>query len=480
MADIAADTTGRGETELPSRTVEDLATHLRGALIRPGEPGYDDARAVWNGMIDRRPALVARCADAGDVATAVAFAREHALTLAVRGGGHGVAGHAVCDGGLVVDLTAMTAIEVDPDARIARAQGGATLGDLDRETQRHGLATPLGVVTKTGIAGLTLSGGMGWLRRKHGLSCDNLVSVEIVTADGSRRTASETQDADLFWAIRGGGGNFGVVTSFAYRLHPVGPDVAFCFAVYPAERSREVLRACERYLADAPEDVAPLGVLGRVPGVEEFPDEAHGAPFVALLALHPGDPAEGERILQPLREIGEPIADLSGVMPYTEAQGALDEDYPDGWQYYWKSVNVPELSDEVIDRLAARAAAAPSAHSTIDVWYQGGAMGRVRAGETAFGDRSAPILLGIEANWEEPQDDEANVAWARETVAGMRRFSDGGIYLNFPGFLEEGQEMMRDAYGENYGRLVALKDEYDPKNLFRMNQNIRPSATPSA
>jgi FAD/FMN-containing dehydrogenase len=472
MADIAAETTGGGG--LSGRTAEDLAARLRGEVIRPEDPGYDGARAVWNGMIDRRPALVARCADAGDVAAAVGFARDRALALAVRGGGHGVAGHAVCDDGLVIDLSAMTAIEVDADARTARAQGGCTLGDLDRETQRHGLATPLGVVTKTGIAGLTLSGGMGWLRRKHGLSCDNLVSAEIVTADGRTLTASAGEHDDLFWGIRGGGGNFGVVTSFTYRLHPVGPEVAFCFVLYSAARVREVLRACEAYLAGAPEDVAPLGVLGRVPATEDFPEESHGEPFVALLALHPGDPAEGERILRPLREIAEPITDLSATMPYTEAQAALDEDYPDGWRYYWKSVNVPELSDEAIDRLARHAAAAPSAHSTIDVWYQGAAMARVGESETAFANRGEGYLLGIEGNWEAAAGSDEHVAWVRDTVEDMRAFSRGGIYLNFPGFLEEGEQLLRDGYGANYDRLLEVKARYDPANLFRLNANLAP------
>jgi FAD/FMN-containing dehydrogenase len=474
MADIHAVTIAGTETEISSRAVDQLASSMRGELIRPGDPGYEPAREIWNGMIDRRPALVARCGGVEDVGAAVNLARDNELLVAVRGGGHGVAGHALCDGGLVIDLSELRAVDVDPEKRTARAGGGCTLADVDRETQRHGLATPLGVVSATGIAGLTLSGGIGWLRRKHGLSCDNLVSAQVVTADGSALTASETENEDLFWAIRGGGGNFGVVTSFEYRMHPVGPDVFVCFVFYPAERGREVLQSCERYLSEAPEDVAPLAFFGRVPAVEEFPPESHGQPYVTLLALYPGDPAEGERILQPLREIADPIADLSGTMPYTEAQAILDEDYPDGWRYYWKSVNVPELSDELIERLARHAAAAPSAHSTIDVWYQGGAMAGVGEDETAFANRSEPYLLGIEGNWEDDAGSDENVAWVRDTFADMRSFSAGGVYLNFPGFLEEGKQLLREGYGKNYDRLAEVKTRYDPANLFRLNANIEP------
>jgi FAD/FMN-containing dehydrogenase len=383
----------------------------------------------------------------------------------------------VCDGGLVIDLSAMQGIRVDPERRTVRAEGGATLGDLDRETQVFGLATPLGVVSKTGIAGLTLGGGIGWLRRKYGLSSDNLVSVDVVTADGRFLTASETEHEDLFWGIRGGGGNFGVVTSFEYRLYPVGPEVMFCFVLYPGDRAREVLRFGEEYMGVAPEEVSPVGVLGRVPPVELFPERWHGEPFVAFLAMYVGEAEDGERVLRPLRELGGTIADLSARMPYTEAQAILDEDYPDGWHYYWKSQNVDSLNDKVLDRLMNHAEAAPSEHSTIDVWYQGGAMARVGAAETAFGDRSSPILLGIEANWEDQRDDEANISWTRDCVADMRRFSSGGMYLNFPGFFEEGDNLMHDAFGANYERLVEIKNKYDPTNLFRLNQNIKPTAS---
>ena len=462
------ETIGTGEVGSPIEpdAIAMLRSRLRGEAIVPGDGSYDVARGLWNGMIDRRPAVIARAARVEDVQEAMGFAREHGLVVTVRGGGHGVAGTALSDGGLVVDLSAMKGIGVDPSARTVRAEGGVTLGELDAETQAFGLATPLGVVTKTGIAGLTLSGGIGWLRRKHGLAADNLVSVEVVTADGELVTASETESPELFWAIRGGGGSFGVVTAFEYRLHPIGPDVMFAFVLYPGERAREILRFAADYTGGARDEVRPLGFLGRVPHADDNPEESHGRPYVALAAMYAGDPSQGAQVLAPLRELGHPIVDLSSVMPFTEAQGILDEDYPDGWRYYWKSVDLDELSGAVLDLLVASADAAPSNHSTIDVWYHGGAMSRVDSAATAFGARPR-FLIGVEANWETSADDDANVAWARETVESLRSFSSGGSYLNFPGFFEEGEELLRASYGdENYERLRKLKAQLDPSNLF--------------
>jgi FAD/FMN-containing dehydrogenase len=448
---------------------------LRGEALVPGDVGYDEARALWNGMVDRHPATIVRVEGVDDVVSALRFAREHGLVVTTRGGGHGVAGNSLSDGGLVVDLSRLKEISVDPAARTARAGGGVTLGELDAATQAHGLATPLGVVTKTGIAGLTLSGGIGWLRRKHGLAADNLVSLEVVTVDGRVLVASEAENAELFWALRGGGGSFGVVTALEYRLHPVGPDVTVAFVLYPGERAAEVIRAVDEYTAGAPEDVSPLVFLGRVPHGDPFPTEIHGLPYVAVAAVHTGGLEEAERVLRPLRELGEPLADLSGVMPYVEAQGLLDEDYPDGWRYYWKSVDLDELGDAALERIAAHASASPSHHSTIDVWYHGGAMGRVDAGATAFGRRPA-YLVGVEANWEPGDPDEENIAWARATVDDLARFSGGGAYLNFPGLFEEGEELLRASYGErNFERLVALKDELDPGNVIGGAGAIRSS-----
>ncbi len=453
-----------------------LELTLRGETLRPEDTSYEEARRIWNGMIDKRPALIARCASVEDVRDAVTHARAHDLLLAVRGGGHGVAGNAVCDDGLVIDLSQLASVEVDADRRTVRAGGGCRLGDVDRATQEHGLAVPLGVVSRTGIAGLTLSGGMGWLRRKHGLSSDNLVSAEVVTADGRVLTASEDENADLFWALRGGGGNFGVVTSFEYRAHPIGPEVMLLFVLYPGDRAREVLKAMNEYMAVAPDEVGALSFLGRVPHGEMFPAEVHGQPYAAAACVYAGSVADGQEALQPLRELGDSIVDFSAPIQYVEAQKLLDDDYPDGWFYYWKSIEVDGLGDEVLDRLIEHASAAPSDHSTIDVWYNGGAMGRIAPDATAFGERPQ-FLLGYEANFEHGEAADENVAWVRDSLEELKPHSGGGVYLNFPGFFEEGDALLRASYGDaNYERLVEIKTEYDPTNLFRGNGNIPPAA----
>jgi FAD/FMN-containing dehydrogenase len=449
---------------------------LQGEVLRPADGPYDETRRIWNGMIDKRPALIARCASVEDVREVVGYARDNDHLVAVRGGGHGVAGYAVCDEGIVIDLAGLNEVEVDPRRLTVRAGGGCRLGDVDRATQEHGLAVPFGVVSRTGIAGLTLSGGIGWLRRKHGLSSDNLVSAEVVTADGRVVSANEDENPDLFWGLRGGGGNFGVVTSFEYRLHPVGPDVMLLFVLYPAEHARAVLSSVTEYMSGAPDEVSPLAFLGRVPHAEMFPKEAHGQQYVAVAAVYAGDVEQGKRVVQPLRELGEPIVDFSAPMPYVETQKLLDDDYPDGSFYYWKSLELDALSGEVVERLPTHASAAPSDHSTIDVWYHGGAMGRVRPEATAFGDRPE-ILLGYEANFETREEADANVAWVRDSIDELKPFSSGGAYLNFAGFLEEGDALLRASFGDaNYERLVALKNVYDPTNFFRLNGNINPSS----
>jgi FAD/FMN-containing dehydrogenase len=452
-----------------------LRGKLDGQVVSPEDSEFEEARKVWNGMIDKRPAVIVRCRTVEDVVAAIGFARDNDLQATTRGGGHNVAGLAIADGVLVVDLSPMNDVAVDSDRSTARAGGGAKLGDLDRATQAFGLATPLGLQSETGIAGLTLGGGMGWLRRKYGLSCDQLVSAQVVTADGKVLTASEKENADLFWGLRGGGGGLGVVTTFEYRLYPVGPDVMVAALFYPRDLAKKILRAVEQFTNDAPEDTSPLAFLGTVPEAEPFPAESQGAPAVVVAAVYPGDPEEGARVLQALREFGEPIMDLSGPMPYVQVQSLFDEDYPDGGRYYWKSIHLDELSDDVIDRLIAHAGAAPSKLSTVDVWYQGGAMTRIGPTDTAVGDRSSPILIGAEGNWQDPVDDQANIAWAREIVADMGRFPGGGTYLNFPGFLEEGDLLLRQSFGPNYERLVALKEKYDPSNLFKGNRSVRPS-----
>ncbi len=459
---------------LGEEAIQAFAGSLRGELIRPAGPAYDATRRIWNGMIDRYPALIVRCTGAADVIAAVNFARDHGLLLAVRGGGHNVAGNAVCDGGLVVDLSAMRGVHVDPRARLAHVQGGATWADLDRETQVFGLAAPGGVVSTTGVAGLTLHGGMGYLRGKYGLSIDNLRAVEIVTADGELRHASAEENADLFWAVRGAGSNFGVVTSFEFQLHPVGPTVMLCGALYALEDAPAVLRRWRDFMATSPDELSTTAVFLTIP--EGFPAELVGRASVAISGIYVGPVEEGERITRPLRELATPLLDMSGPMPYTTVQGAFDFFYPSGLMQYWKSTYADELSDGLIDALCGLAAGRPSPRTGVGIWAHTGAMARVGAAETAFG-RRPPFMLSFESGWIDPADNETNIAWTREAWGSMQRFAAGGAYLNFPGFGEEKEALVRAAYGANYPRLQALKAQYDPTNLFRMNSNIIPATT---
>lgn len=456
---------------------QDLAGRLRGRAVRPTDTDYDQVRAVWNGMIDKRPSVIVRCAGTSDVIEAVRCARRWGAPVAVRGGGHNASGAAVCDDGLVIDLTPMRGVRVDPVAGTVRAAGGVTIGDLDRETQVFGLAVPMGVVTATGIAGLTLGGGLGWLRRKHGLSCDNLISADVVTADG--RVVAAESDPELMWALKGGGGNFGVVTSFEFRAHPVGPEVFFAQVIHSGEDARSVLRAYREWAATAPDEISSFAILWHAPRDEAIPAEHHGAPIVVFAAMHSGAPQQGEAALQPLRAIGTPIADLSAPAPYLEVQRFFDEDYPaQVMRYYWKSRYLSGLPDELIDVLVELNEASPSPHSTLDIWQLGGVFARVGAQDTAFGDRSAPFLLGIESNWEDPADDGACIGWARRVHAALEPFSTGAEYLNFPGLYEEADRTVRDTFGANLDRLAAVKRRYDPDNLFRRTHNIRPSQAP--
>jgi FAD/FMN-containing dehydrogenase len=458
---------------IDDETIQAFVTGMRGPVLRPGDTGYDDARTVQNGLIDRHPALIARCTGAADVITAVNFVRDRGLPLSVRGGGHNVAGNAVCDGGVTIDLSPMRGVHVDPRARIAHVQGGATWGDLDRETQVFGLATPGGVVSTTGIGGLTLHGGMGHLRRKHGLSLDNLIAVEIVTADGCLRHASADENADLFWAVRGAGSNFGVVTSFTFRLHPVGPTVMLCAPMYALVDGPAVLRRWRDYITTTPDEFTPLAVFWSVP--EGFPPELVDRPIVILAGVYAGPVEDGERIAQPLRELATPLMDLSGPMPFAAIQSAFDPFFPKGLLQYWKSTYVDTLGDDLLDALCDLAASRPSPRTTMDIWPQSGAVARVGAEATAFGPRP-PFMIAFESTWTDPAANEANISWARDAWASMQRFASRGIYLNFPGFGEEKEDLVRAAYGPNYPRLRALKAQYDPTNLFRSNLNISPSA----
>lgn len=443
---------------------QELASALRGELIRPGDDGYDSARRVWNRMIDKRPAVIARCVGAADVMAAVNFAREHGLLLSIRGGGHSVAGNAVCEGGLMIDLSPMKSIRVDPVAQTARAEPGVLWGEFDRETQAFGLATVGGVVPTTGIAGLTLGGGMGWLTGKHGLTVDSLLSADVVTADGALLRAGAEENEDLFWALRGAGHNFGVVTSFEYRLHAVGPTVLGGMVLHPFDRAREVLRFYREFSAAEP------GELTTYAGMLTTPD---GDLVAALAVCYAGPLDDGERVLAPLRAFGPPIADMIGPMPYVAVQGMFGPAFPHGRLNYWKSALIKEISDEAIEVIVDHAARKPSPFSAVVFQECRGANLRVGKGETAYYHRDAPYDLLILSNWTDATDSDGNVRWARGFFEALEPLVPRAVYVNDLG--DEQEDRVRAAYGENHERLVALKNEYDPTNLFRLNQNIRPS-----
>jgi FAD/FMN-containing dehydrogenase len=454
---------------------DDLAGALRGELLLPESPEYDAARRIWNGAIDRRPACIARCRGTADVVEAVRFAREHDLLVAVRAGGHGVGGHAVCDGGMMIDLSAMKGIRVDPMARTARAEAGVLWGELDRETQLHGLATVGGIVTHTGIAGLTLGGGIGWLMRRYGATVDNLLSANLVTADGEVVTASEGHNADLFWGIRGGGGNFGIVTSFKYRLHPVGPIVLAGPIFHRLECAGEVLRFYRDFADDAPDELTTIFELAVAQPLPFLPAEVHGKPIVMIGACYAGPTEKGLEVVRPLKEFGSPIADLLEPMPYLALQSMFDPFVPHGLHRYWKSVELPQLTDGAIDTLVAQASAQTSPRSYCIVLQLGGALSRVDEAATAYGQRDAAYNVAINAVWA-PDDTEGerHIAWAREFFDALEPHARGRVYVNFLG--DEGQGRVRAAYGErNYERLARLKRVHDPANFFRLNQNIEPA-----
>jgi FAD/FMN-containing dehydrogenase len=458
--------------------IASLREAITGSVLTPTDPEYDQARAVWNGMIDRYPALVARCATAGDVIAAVAFASANDLPLAVRGGGHSVAGHSTCDDGIVIDLSLMKQINIDPVGRVASAGAGVTWGELDSATQQYGLATPGGVFSRTGIAGLTLGGGYGWLSATYGLSCDNLIAAEVVTADGRVIVASEEENPELLWGLRGGGGNFGIVTRFTYRLHPVGPETYLAVVLHDGEDegTERTLRFFRDFCDSAPDEVNLIAVCGVVPAhAEVYPEPTHGRRYVMLGGHYVGPVEEGKRILRPLREFAEPLVDFSGDMPYVDVQKLWDEEYPDGDRYYWKSLNIAEFDDGVIAQIAAHAPEQPSLLSTTDIWHVGGAVRRAPKDGSAFRGRDAAFLLSPASHWVDPAEDASNIAWVRAFGAAVEPYSDGSRYLNFAGFQEEGEAMMRSSFGPHYDRLLALKRHYDPTNLFRLNQNINPA-----
>lgn len=464
------------EVALDQDTVQAFTAGIRGPVLTPGDPGYDGARAIQNGLIDRRPALIVQCSGPADVVEAVNFARENDLLLSVKGGGHNAAGNAVNDGGVVIDLSLMRGVRVDPAARTVRAQGGADWGDIDRETQLFAQAVPGGVVSTTGIAGLTLHGGIGHLRNKYGLSLDSLVSVDIVTADGQLRTASETENEDLFWAVRGAGSNFGAVTSFEFRTHPVGPMVMVCACFYSLDDAKTVMPAWRDFVTSAPDEVSSLVVLWAIPAHEPFPPELHGRDVCIVAAVYAGPTDEGERVVQPLRELAEPVVDLSEPWPYVALQSGFDPFFPKGALYYWKSRALSGLPQDAIDTIVDAAVRRPSPQTDLGIWHWGGAISRVGETETAFGGRDTPFLAVVEASWSDPAQNDQAIGWARETWDALEPYSTGGMYLNFPGLGEEKEALVRAGYGVNYDRLASLKAKYDPGNLFRMNLNITPAS----
>jgi FAD/FMN-containing dehydrogenase len=455
--------------------IENLRANLRGELLEPANPAYDSTRVVWNAMIDRRPALIARCQNAADVVACIKFARGNSMGIAVRSGGHNVAGYAVCEGGLMVDLSLMNAVRVLPGLDRAIVEGGSTWADVDAATAPFGRATPGGLISNTGVAGLTLSGGIGWLRGTHGLSCDNLMAADIVTADGMLIRASETENPELLWALRGGGGNFGIVTSFEFKLHPVEPELFFCGPAYPEERANEILPLWRDFMKTAPDRLSGLAEFSTVQPDPSIPEQAWGRRVVALAHVYDGPSDEGERITQPLRGFGEPLADFSGRMPYRTLQSIYDPLFPKGRdRCYWKSTYLSNLDDAVVHDITSRLKLRSSEMTFASIWKFGGAVQRVKADATAFGDRSMPFMLSLDAIWPDAADDDKNINWVRNFWNDMQRHSTGRMYLNFPG-LGEGQSLVRDAYGaEIYAKLQKIKRKYDPGNVFRMNQNILP------
>ena len=457
---------------LKEAAVEEFRSRLRGELLRPSDKGYDETRKIWNGMIDKRPGLVARCTGPADVLTSVRFAREHNLLVAIKGGGHNVAGTALCDGGLVIDLSRMKGVHADPVRRTVRTQPGLTLGDLDHETQAFGFAVPAGIVSTTGIAGLTLGGGFGWLNRKYGLTCDNLISADVVTAQGEMVTASEEENAELFWGIRGGGGNFGIVTSFEYRMHPVGPTVLAGLVVHPMAKAPDLLRFYRDFVADAPDELTTIPALRMAPPAPFLPEHVHGKPIIAVFACYCGPVKEGERVLRSLRAFGPPLADVIAPKPFMMHQSMLDPVQPPGRNYYWKSDDLLELTDQTIDTIVAHSEAITSLHTIVPIFQFGGAGSRVAENATAYSHRDAAYALNMNASWTEGEA-ERHIKWARDFSIAMQPYS-AGVYVNFLG--NEGEERIKAAYGAaKYERLVGLKNKYDPTNLFRMNQNIKPT-----
>lgn len=472
MADIRITSLSGGEVILAESVVNRFASGLRGRVLRPGEPEYDPARRIWNSMVDKRPALIVRCTGAADVMDAVAFAGEHGLLTAIRGGGHNIAGLALADGGLVIDLSEMRGIRVDAARRIAHCQAGAKWGDFDRETQAFALAAPGGIVSDTGVAGLTLGGGFGWLTRKHGFTCDNLLSADVINAEGRFLRASRTENQELFWGLCGGGANFGVVTSFEFELHPLGPQVFAGMVLHPVEKALELLSFFRDFSASAPRELASLALLRTAPALPALPSSVHGRKVAGIVACYAGPVEAGEEILRPIRAFGSPLADLFSPRPYRLFQQIFDAAQPPGRRYYWKSEYLPGLESGFNEEIARWCPDFSSPLSSVLIMHLGGAARDRTAADNAAANREAAYIANLASSWAEPGEDARHIEWTREFWQAIRPYSTGGTYLNFL-TRDEGADRMRAAYGENYGRLLALKTKCDPGNFFRVNQNLR-------
>ncbi|MBW2604991.1 MAG: FAD-binding oxidoreductase [Deltaproteobacteria bacterium] len=453
--------------------IETLKSNIRGKVLLPADSGYDDARSIWNAMIDRHPAIIVRCAGVADVMKAVNFARGEGLVIAVRGGGHNIAGNAVCDGGLMIDLSLMKSVKVNPETLRASVEPGATLGDFDHESQQFGLATALGINSTTGVAGLTLGGGFGWLSRKYGMSVDNLISAEIVTADGKWVRAGAEENSDLFWAIRGGGGNFGIVTLFEFQLHPVGPEVFGGLIVFPFDQAKELLIKYRDFADKMPDELSVWVVLRQAPPLPFLPEAVHGKHVVAFAVFYAGDVEDGERAIEPLRSFGKPHGEHIGVQPYLDWQKAFDPLLTPGYRNYWKSHNFSELADGAVDSIIEYASKIPSPHSEIFIALLGGHTSRVSPDATAYAHRDTKFVLNVHGRWENPAEDETCISWARAFFEATTPYATGGVYVNF--MTQEEVDRVAAAYGTGYDKLVQVKNKYDPENVFRLNQNIKPS-----
>jgi FAD/FMN-containing dehydrogenase len=454
--------------------LEELASSVRGPVLRAGDEEYDSARRVWNGMIDKRPAIIVQCTGTADVVAAVGFAREHDFPIAVRGGGHNVAGNAVCDDGVVVDLALMKGIQVDPANRRVRVQGGATWGDVDHETQVHGLIVPGGIVSTTGIAGLTLGGGMSATRRKWGMTCDSLLGAEIVTADGDVMNVDESSHPDLLWALRGGGGNFGIVTTFEFKLHAHGPECYQTAPIYLLEDAHRILPAWRDYVVSAPDEVTSDLIFWSMPPIPGVDPNLVGRSIIIVSSFYAGTVEEAETEMQFFRELAEPAFDLSNIGRYVDQQRAFDPFFPDTQRYYWKSLFIDVLTDDVIDEIIATAADRPSPQSLIALRVLGGAIARIPEDATAYGNRSAGFNISLDTTWLSPDDDNQMIAWTRNAWDRMHDMTGGGVYLNFAGLGEDPGALNQSAYGQNMDRLIQIKQRYDPENRFRSNINIVP------